>query len=332
MEKRACGNSGLELSLLGIGCWAFGGGTYWGPQDDRDAADVIARSLDAGVNYLDTAEGYNEGRSEETLGRLLKGRRHEAIIGTKVGPEHATPERLREHCQASLRRLQTDYIDIYMIHWPIVEHPVHDAFATLAALKAQGKIRAIGVSNFGVQQLSEAIEAGVPIAVDQLYYNMVSRGIEVEILPFCRRAGIGVMAYMPLQQGLLTGKYRSADEMAPARTRMRHYRGDRWGARHGEPGAEPELFAAVEGIRQVAARLGVPMAQLVLAWTKSRAGITCVLAGARTGQQVAENVAGAELVLPGDVLAELDRLTDPLLEKLGSNPDYFEARNRGRTR
>ncbi len=121
IEQRYIGNSKTPISALGIGCWAFGGGEYWGPQDTRQEDEVVARALDLGINYFDTAEAYNEGRSEEALGRALKARRHQAVIGTKISPSNVEPSVLRQHCEASLRRLQTDVIDIYMVHWPISE-------------------------------------------------------------------------------------------------------------------------------------------------------------------------------------------------------------------
>ena len=219
MEKRACGRLGIEVSVLGIGCWSFGGGDYWGAQEESDVRAVVHAALDHGVTYFDVAETYNAGRSEESLGRALKGRRAEAVIGSKVSPSHTEPAVLRAHCEASLRRLQTDYVDLYMVHWPITQYSVNDAFATLRDLQSEGKIRAIGVSNFGVQQLAEALDMGAPIQVNQLCYNLLSRAIEVGILPLCRRKGIAVLGYMPLMQGLLTCKYRTPDEMPDVRVR-----------------------------------------------------------------------------------------------------------------
>ena len=333
MERRTYGSSGLTLPVLGIGCWAYGGSPtdYWGAQDQADVDWVVARALDSGINYFDTAEAYNEGRSEEALGRALQGRRQQAVIGTKLPPAFAEPAVLRQHCEASLKRLHTDFIDIYMIHWPLVDLPVEPAFATLAALQAEGKIKTIGVSNFGVHQLQEALATGVKIEVDQLCYNLLSRGIEIDLMPFCAAHQIGILAYSPLAQGLLTGKFHSADEMPPARTRTRHFRGDRPGSRHGEPGAEAETFAAVDSLRQVAQELHVTVAQVALAWCLGRPEITCVLPGSRNGEQLAENQAGAQLHLPPELLARLNNLTLSLREILGASPDYYQGRNSGRT-
>ena len=334
MERRVCGNSGIALSILGIGCWSFGGSgdDYWGPQDERDAADAVSAALDNGINYFDTAAMYNDGRSEESLGRALRGQRHRAIIGSKVSPANTDPAVLRQHCEASLRRLGVDAIDIYMVHWPITDHSVEDAFLTLRALRDEGKVRAVGVSNHGVRQLTEAVSTGAPIAVNQLCFNLLSRAIEAEILPLCRQRNVGVIGYMPLQQGLLTGKYRSAEEVPWIRMRTRHFQGTRRGARHGEPGAEAEIFAALDGMRDLAGEINVPMGQLALAWALARPGITCALAGARTAAQVVENAAAARLALSPEVIAKLDALTDPVTRKLGSNADYWESTENSRIR
>jgi myo-inositol catabolism protein IolS len=336
METRKCGQSDLVLSVLGIGAWSFGGSEsdYWGSQDEQDVAAVVGGALDAGVKYFDTAEGYNDGRSEASLGRALGKRRHEAIIGSKVSPANCAPDTLRAHCEASLHRLNTDYIDLYMVHWPITDYSVEDAFATLQALQTEGKIRAIGVSNFGVKHLTEALAAvrqvGAVIAADQLYYNLLSRAIEAEIVPLCRRENVGVIGYMPLQQGLLSGKYHTPDEVPPLRTRTRHFRGDRPLARHGGPGAEAEVFEALDGLRRVADRLGASMADVALAWAMSRPGVTCTLVGIRTPAQLADNLRAASLRLPDDVVAELDTLSEPVLRKLGADPDYWQSAENSR--
>jgi len=333
IDRRSYGFSGFTLPILGIGCWAYGGGggDYWGLQDQNDVNEVVARALDEGINYFDTAEAYNDGRSEEALGHALIGRRQEAIIGTKVLPDNVEPLALRQHCEASLKRLQTNTIDIYMVHWPIIDLSVQDAFDTLAKLQAEGKIKTIGVSNFGVHQLQEALVTGARIEVNQLNYSMLSRGIEIDLMAYCARQGIGILTYSPLVQGLLTGKYRSADEMPSNRTRTRHFRGDRPGSRHGETGAEEETFTAVDNIRKVSQELQVPMSQVALAWILSHPEITCVLPGIRNIQQLTENMAGAEQKLSPDIIARLTKISQPVLDRVGSAPDYYQGRNNSRT-
>ena len=334
MKKRRCGNSEIEVSVLGVGAWAFGGTSddYWGAQDQSDVDRVVHAALDRGVNFFDTAEGYNAGRSEESLGKALGRRRDEAIVETKIAPDGCTPDGIRERCDASLRRLDTDVIDIYLVHWPIEDHSVPDAFETLASLREEGKIRAIGVSNFGVRQLTEALATGVRIDVNQLHYSLFARAIESEVVPLCLEHNIGVEPYMPLLQGLLAGKYATVDEIPEDRRRTRHFSGERPGTGHGEPGAEKECFDALAAIGELAQREGVSMSELALAWTAAKPGVVSVLAGVRNLEQLEANARGCALDLAPEVVAELDRLTDPILEKLGSNPDYWQSGENRRIR
>lgn len=321
MEIRPCGKSGIEISPMGIGCWSYGGGDYWGPQAQSDVTAVAHAALDAGINFFDTAEGYNEGRSEEALGIALKDRRHEAVIGTKVGTPD--PSIIRERCEASLKRLQTDYIDIYMIHWPHDEFAIEDSMAELVQLRENGLIRAIGVCNFGVAQLSAALNTGTEVIANQVCYNLLSRGIEVELLPLCKKYDLGILGYMPLLQGLLTGKYKSADELPLVHSRFRHFSNDRPMAKHGEQGAEEKVFATLEGIRKIAETEQIPMSQLAIAWTLAKQGITCMLVGTRNNDELNMNLHVFEYSPPMSVIKELDRLTLPLLKKMGTNLDYF---------
>ena len=188
------------------------------------------------------------------------------------------------------------------------------------------------VSNFGVQQLAEALDTGVQIDVNQLCYNLLSRAIEMEILPLCRQHRISVTAYMPLMQGLLAGKYHTPEDVPPFRARTRHFRADRHEARHGEPGAEEETFAAISAIRDIAKELDEPMASVALAWAAAKPGIGSVLAGGRTPAQVARNVGAAHLALPSEIVSRLDQVTDALKHKLGPNADYWQGSEATRTR
>ena len=331
MQMRPCGRSDLQLPVLGLGCWSFGGeeGDYWGVQDEQEVDAILTQALAHGAVYLDTAEMYNDGRSEAALGRSLKGRRAQAIIGSKVQPAHARPDLLRQHCEASLRRLGTDDIDLYMLHWPLDGEPAGPVFETLAQLQREGKIRHIGLSNFGVQQMREAVQAahcaGTTIAANQLCYNLLSRAIEFEILPECARLGIGVIGYMPLQQGLLTGKYHAADELPQMRTRTRHFSGSRPLSRHGEPGAEAEVFQAVEAIHALAEQAGIPMAQLAIYWAANQPGITCAISGVRSVAQLQDSLAAVHLTPPPGLMQRLTEITEPVKHKLGSNADYFQS-------
>ena len=321
MQMRICGKSGIEISPMGIGCWSYGGGDYWGAQAQSDVTAVANAALDAGINFFDTAEGYNSGRSEEALAVALKGRRHEAVIGTKVSSPN--PTAIRERCEASLHRLQTDYVDIYMIHWPDDEFAIEESMSELMRLQEDGLIRAIGVSNFGVEQLTAVLDTGASIAVNQLCYNLLSRAIEPELLPLCRELNVGILGYMPLLQGILTGQYKSADEIPPVHARFRHFRDDRPEASHGGEGAEEEMFETLEGIRKITEAEQIPMSRLAIAWAMARPGITCMLVGTRNVDELAKNLHAVAYSPSADVIESLDKLTAPLLEKLGPNPDYF---------
>ncbi len=334
MEWRTCGRSDFKLPVLGVGVWSFGGGPddYWGEQSERDADATVGRAIELDCAYFDTAEGYNDGASESALGKLLKGRRDKAVIGTKVSPHNVEPATLREHCEASLSRLQTDHVDLYMVHWPIPSAAMADAFATLGDLRNEGKIRHIGISNFGVQQMTEALATGAQIAVNQLGYSLLTRAIELEIAPFCQEHGIGIMAYMPLMQGILTGKYRSANDVPKERARSRHFSGQREGCRHGEPGVETEMFAALDGLRAMSEEVGAPMADLALAWCASNPAVSCVLAGARNARQLEENARGVSLKLSDEMVGRLNAISEPVMRGMGANPDMWQGGERSRIR
>ena len=270
MQYRALGRRGdIQVSPIALGCWPFSGGEFWGRQEDADSIAAVHAALDAGINFFDTAENYP--RSEEVLGKGLKGRRDEAVIATKVSARNLAPGDLVEACERSLRALQTDYIDLYQIHWPNWEVPLAETVGALDGLQAEGKVRAYGVCNFADRDLTEMVAAGQCVT-DQLPYSLVWRSIERSVLPLCREHGIGVICYSPLAQGVLTGRYASAEEVPEGLARTRHYSGKRRLAEHGEPGLEEELFAAVSKVREIAEELGEPMAAVSLAWLRQQAG------------------------------------------------------------
>lgn len=344
---RNLGSSGLKVSVLGMGCWQYGGGKYWGDQNQNDVDEVVHKALDMGINYFDTAEVYNDGESERSLGSALKGRRHEAVIGSKISTSNVHKARLKTHCEDSLRRLQTDYIDVYMLHWPVnpisVKHfttdpaliavppSVEDVFETLLELKRDGKIRHIGISNHGVLQMREVLQTGAVVAANELAYSLLSRAIETEVLPYCKEQGIGIIGYMPLQQGLLSGKYTSLDELKPMQARSRHFHYSRGeGTRHGEEGAEAEVTEALRQIRELAVELDIQMTVLSLAWAIANEGISTTIVGSRNVQQLEMNIQAAEYQITPDVVERLNRITNPVLHKLGTNPDYYENRQNSR--
>ncbi|MCH8194364.1 MAG: aldo/keto reductase [Planctomycetes bacterium] len=357
LEKRPCGSSGPQLSVLGLGCWQFGGGDYWGESNQENVDRVVRTALDAGINYFDTAEMYNDGRSEAFLGKALKGTdRDRVVVGTKIWPTHLQPQAIRAHCEASLQRLAMDTIDIYMVHWPcnartyplFVDSAVMgvtlasgkadtpslpEAVEMLLTLQAEGKIRHLGVSNHAVERLEEIRHLGGEYVVNQLAYNLASRGAEYEILPHCEKTGTGVIAYMVLLQGLLTDRYASLDEVPDWYTRTRHFRADRSPkTRHGEAGAEAQFLEALTGLRALADECGSTLADLAVQWAIAGPGITCALIGTQSTDRLHQAVQAAGRSLAPEVLKHLDALTQSLKEQLGPSLDIFEGVANDRTR
>lgn len=331
MRYRTLGQTGITVSTVAMGCWAIVGDSTWGPQDEAASLATIQAALDAGVNFFDTAEAYGDGYSESLLGRALAGRRHEAVIATKINPSHLSRDDVRQHCEHSLQRLGTDYVDLYQIHWPSRSVPLAETMEALDTLRQQGKVRAIGISNFGLQDLSDLLAVG-RCETNQLPYSLLSRAIEYAIRQKCIDAGIGILCYSPLAQGLLTGKFSSPDEVPEGRARTRHFSKERPQTRHGETGCEAETFAALEEIRRLSARVHAPMATLALAWLLHQPGVTSVVAGARQPDQIVQAAHAADLQLSLEVIAELTAATDLVKRMLGPNPDLWQSAAESRFR
>lgn len=347
MKKRQCKNTGLELSIIGTGCWAFGGGEYWGDQNQKDVNDVVHASVDLGINFFDTAEAYNEGRSESSLGEAIRGiPRDRLLIGTKVSPSNCYKETLIDHCGASLKRLQTDYIDLYMVHWPlhphsirhftndirVIENPpeIGEAIEALQELKQQGKIRNFGVSNFSSNRLKKLpLEE---IAVNELPYNLLCRAVEYDTLPLCEKNGIGVIGYMALLQGILADIYPELEDIPVWQRRTRHFncKGIKE-CRHGEEGIEEETKAALKGIRRICKESGFSMADIAIKWILKNPAITCTLIGSRNASELEANVKAINSPLNKEIKDELDRITLQVMEKLGNHFDYYESAENDRT-
>jgi aryl-alcohol dehydrogenase-like predicted oxidoreductase len=331
MKYRKLGRTDIEVSVVAMGCWGIAGGRTWGPQDEADSIATMHAALDAGVNFFETAEGYGGGYSEEVLGRALKDRRHEAVIATKVSKGNLAPEDVIEACEGSLRRLQTDVIDLYQIHWPSREVPISETFPALVKLYEQGKIRAIGMSNFAIGDLTDLLAIG-HCQTNQLPYSLLWRAIEHEILPRCIEEDIGILCYSPLMQGLLTGRYASPDEVPQGRARTRHFSKGRPHVRHGEDGCEAETFVAIERIRQISASIGESMAKVSVAWLLAQPGVNAVLAGARQPEQIIETAQAADLVLASETVDALTEVTEEVKQLLGTSPDIWGGQAEGRFR
>jgi aryl-alcohol dehydrogenase-like predicted oxidoreductase len=281
------------------------------------------------VNLFDTAEGYGGGDSEAMLGRALEGRRHQAVIATKVSRANLSGTEVKRACEDSLRRLQTDYIDLYQIHWPSRAVPLDETLAALEKLREQGKVRAIGVCNFGVDDLADLLAIG-RVETNQLPYSLLWRAIEYVIRPRCVDEGIGILCYSSLAQGLLTGKFASADEVPEGRARTRLFAGDRPQARHGEAGCEAEAFAALAEIRAICQEIRQPMANVALAWLLRQPGVTAVLAGARRPDQIRQTARAADLDLAPDIVSRLRAATEEVKRIVGLNPDMWQTQSRFR--
>ena len=314
------GNTEIEVSVVALGCWAFGGDAMWGQQNDEDSIAAVNTALDKGINFFDTAEAY--GNSEKVLGKALLGKREGLVIATKPVPGRMTKEEIIKACEDSLERLQTDYIDLYQIHWPNHTIPFEETMEGLLRLKEQGKIRAVGVCNFGNSDLNGILKAG-RIETNQISYNLIWRAIEYSIQETCIKNDVGIMCYSPLMHGILTGKYHTADDVPDSRARTKHFSQSRTpnGA-----GFEEETFEAINRIRKISKECGISMSYLSVLWLLHQKGIVSVLAGGRNSEQVKENADIIKMKITEDVIRELTLATDSLKEKLGPNADMWRNR------
>lgn len=349
MRYRTCGESDLELSVLGAGCWQYGSSDYWGHHTQDDVDRIVREAIDCGVTFFDTAEVYNDGRSETMLGRALREiPRDRVVIGSKVAPSGAYREELVRRCEASLRRLDTDYLDLYLIHWPLnarsvsfftereekIEQPpeLEEALEALERLRSRGRIRYGGVSNFGPGQLDRALDLDPDLIADQVAYNLFSRAIEYEVLPLARERGVGVIGYSTLMQGLLTGAYSDVDDLPELRTRTRHFRADRTDhSRHGQEGVEEELRSALDALDELCEEIGTTRAELAVRWPLSREGVSSVLVGTTDPVHLRANARAASEPLEDEVVERLDAISRPIKEALAPSIDYFEGADESRS-
>ena len=327
MRYRQLGRTDMQVSVICQGGWSIAGGRTWGRQDRGDSVAAIRAALDGGINFFDTAEAYGAGESERIFGEVLAGRRKEVILATKVSRDHLRAEQVRRCCADSLRRLRTDYIDLYQVHWPSPDVPLAETMEAMEQLRAEGKVRAVGVSNFGAGYLAELLDLG-RVEADQVCYSLLWRAVEHEVQPLCAANDVGICCYSPLCQGLLTGKFATPDDVPAGRARMRLFSGDRPESRHGEPGCEELTFEAIRRVRRIAEDLGRPMAQVALAWLLARAGVASVIAGGRNARQVRENAAAGDLELPSEAVQRLAEATDALKARVGANADLWQSDSR----
>ena len=328
MELRPFGRTGLDVSAVGYGCWEIGGG--YGDIEAAEFERAVHRALDLGVNCFDTAEGYGMGASEEALGKVLGSRRDEAIIVTKFGMNYRDKPNLRDSSRErvltsidkSLQRLGTDYVDVYLVHWPDRNTPFEETMTALDEIVAAGKVRFVGLSNFTLPEI-EACMAVRRVDVVQYGWNMFDRRMQTEILPYCEANGVGFMAYGSLAFGLLTGTFAEDHDFGEAD----------WRARQGNMGAikmfaalfGPEKFKdnvrAVEDLRAVAARYGVSLPQLALRWATTHPAVSTALVGCRTVAEVEDNVGAVGWTISDADLAEVDRIFER--HAIDTTPDFW---------
>lgn len=311
METRPFGKTGMQITPIGFGAWAIGGGNWefaWGPQDDEQSIAAIHRALDLGINWIDTAAVYGLGHSEEVVARALEGMAERPYVFTKCSMiwndqrevSHSLKrDSLRRELEASLRRLRTDAIDLYQIHWPNPEPDIEEGWATLAEFKREGKVRHIGVCNFNVEQM-ERISAIAPIETLQPPYSLVHPEAGREILPYAGEHGLGVIVYSPMASGLLTG--------AITRERVAAMPEDDW-RKHAPEFQEPRLsrnLALVERLRAVGERHGRSPGEVAIAWTLHHPAVTAAIVGARSAAQVEGIIGAADLRLTDDEVREIE--------------------------
>lgn len=325
MEYRKLGNSELSVSAITFGAWAAGG-WMWGSTDRNDAIEAIRASYDLGVTSIDTAPIYGQGTSEEIVGEAIKGLpRDQFQLLTKFGMrwdsdqgdfafhsknndgeaieiyKYAGKDSVIYECEQSLKRLGTDYIDLYQIHWPDVTTPIDETFEAVSRLVEQGKVRYVGVCNYNAAQMAEA-ERTIPLVSNQIPFSMVNRGVEDETVPYCIQHGKSVLAYSPLERGLLTGKIHAGYtfQAGDHRASLPHF----------QPDFIEKANILLERIKPLADDKKVSLSQLVLRWTIERAGITVALAGARNAEQAVQNAKAIDLNLSADELEFVSAVVD----------------------
>jgi aryl-alcohol dehydrogenase-like predicted oxidoreductase len=310
------GNSGLRVSVIALGTATFGTMKVFGEVQLNDGKRILDRALDAGVNLIDTADVYSDGISETMVGKLIRGRRQRVLVATKVGGPMGSGlndtglsrHHILEACEASLRRLGIDYIDLYQMHRWDNSTPLEQTLETLDLLVRQGKVRYIGCSNYAAWQLMKSLGVSERFGLQhfvshQIYYSLIGREAEYELVPLALDRGVGNLVWSPLAGGLLTGKYRRGQPGPPG---ARHTSGE-WS----EPPIEDwaRVFDVIENLVALSSRIGRAPSNVALAYLLGKASVTSVIAGVRTEEQLVENLSCVDLILSEDERAELYRLT-----------------------
>jgi aryl-alcohol dehydrogenase-like predicted oxidoreductase len=314
MDLRPLGLSDIKISPIIMGTWQAGRDMWVGIEDD-ESIQAIRTAFDSGITTFDTAEAYGNGHSERVLAKALADKRDQVIYATKVFANHLRRDQVFHSCERSLKNLKTDRIDLYQIHWPSGSFgskkvSIEETMNALNDLKIQGKIRAIGVSNFSATQLDEAAGYGEIVSL-QPPYSLFWRHVETDAMPYCIENGITILAYSPMAQGLLTGKFGPEHQFASGDHRVKN--------RLFHPDMYKRVLDALRRLRSIAEKHACTLGQLALAWVISQPK-TCAIAGARNGRQAAENAAAADLRLSREDLTDMDAIGRTVTDTLDDNP------------
>ena len=303
MEMTTLGRTGIEVSRLCMGCWQAAG---WASSDDERFVATIRHGLDQGLSFLDTAVGYGRGHSEELVGKAVEGRRDRVVIATKFSHPSSRPDDVRRACDEACQRLRTDYIDLFQQHWPPRDIPLADTIGALERLKEEGKIRAIGVSNW-MEPEWEEIDDPSRVECLQPNYSLLWRSIETSVLPLCRQHNIAVITYSSICQGILAGRFRDLEDV-PQDSRSHN--------RRLSPEEFPQVLEVLAVLEEVAAKYGRTMAQTALRWLLDQPGITAPIIGASRPEQVDQNLGALGWSLDPDDWQRLADVSWPLSENL----------------
>ncbi len=306
MKYRTLGTSDLQISTVGIGTWAVGN-DFWGSVDDDESVRAIQAGLDAGINFIDTAPAYGAGHAEEVVGRAIRGRRDDVVIGTKVGiirtendfVRNLKADSVRREVDDSLRRLGVETIDLYQIHWPDPNTPMEETMTELNKAQQAGKFRYLGVSNFNIKQMDELRGFGEIVSL-QPHYSLLKRDIEGKVVQYCIDNSIGIVNYGTLAGGILTGKFREIPQFEEGDNRYKFY-----------PWFKEPVWSKVQSLldvlREIADERGVATAQVAINWTTQQPGITSSLVGAKTPVQAQSNAGAGDFELSGQ---EIERINE----------------------
>jgi aryl-alcohol dehydrogenase-like predicted oxidoreductase len=305
------GSGAVKSSVLGMGCWAIGG-RDWGIQSDSDSIGALKAAFDLGITHFDTAQAYGKGHSEELIGKALGKVRSNLFIASKM--IYRPAEKIEQSVMLSLKRLKTDYIDLFYIHWPKKNTNFTAMMEKLVQLREKGAIRGIGVCNFSVEQMKDIMKAG-RIDAYQTCYNLLWRWPERDVIPFCIDNGITFIPYSTIAQGILSGKFTAEIQFEQGDHRKLGVLFD--------PVVWPDVYKGVEQFKAVTSSLQRPLTDSAIQWTLARPGVSCVLVGARNAEQVKKNVAAINGKISSDILQKLTDLSDEITKKVPDTGNVF---------